>query len=127
MDYTQALWIHREKHLVECPSENSFQKSCREGEDGQNRERGRQVAKLGSTDQPEPRALRCDIGGDQVTVTELRQHTLLTASAIPEQEGIRDKNKYSFLQSSLSGKAEKAKTGNCVDPEWKPPFLFLPG
>lgn len=31
MDYTQSLWIHREKHLVESPSENSFQKSCRVG------------------------------------------------------------------------------------------------
>lgn len=63
------------------------------GEDGQNRGRGRQAPRLGSTDQPEPRALRCDIGGDRVTETELRQHTPSTASTIPEQKGVRDKNK----------------------------------
>lgn len=74
-----------------------------------------------------PRAQRCPIGGDQVTVTELRQHTPLTASVIPEQKGITDKNKYSFLQSSLPENVENAKIGNCMDPESKPPFLSVTG
>lgn len=100
---------------MECPSENSFQKSCREwggGWEQRERQAGSTVNSLSSRLDRRPRAQRCPIGGDQVTVTELRQHTPLTASVIPEQKGITDKNKYSFLQSSLPENVEKAKT-NC--------------
>lgn len=58
-------------------------RAAESGEDGKNRERGRQAPTLGSAEQPEPElqldrrpgAQRCDIGGDQVTKTELRQYT----------------------------------------------------
>lgn len=102
-------------------------------EDSESRERGTKAPHWGALNSlssrldRKPRAQRCPIGGDQVAMTELRQHTPLTASMIPEQKGTTDKNKYSFLQNSLPGNVEKAKTGNCMDAESKPPFLLLTG
>lgn len=106
------------------------------GEDGKNTEReaGRlphraalSSLSLSSRLEGRPSAQRGRVGGNQVTMTELRQHTSLTASMIQEQKGLTDKNKDSFLQSSLPGNVEKAKTGSCMDPERKPPFLLLTG